>query len=119
MIICPLEGAPLFEGCPVTTCMWNNGRRGCTNNKQRSVNHGEEDTEDSAEELLAIRDVKNFVVVGIFIESVTGKDIQSVKDKDIPDEKKFKEWLSHRGIDSLKNQTIPYQSIVNQIKRSL
>jgi hypothetical protein len=119
MIICPLEGAVLFGGCPVVSCMWNNGKGRCTSTAGGATGNAVNENEDSSsEELDAIRNVKHFVTVGVFIEATTGRDIQSIHAKDIPSEEKFSEWLSKKG-STIRGQQIPYGDIVRQIKAAL
>lgn len=114
MIICPLEGAVLFSDCLAHSCMWNNGGR---------CKHGATDprtpkniADCTPEQLDAVSDIKQTVMVGLFLEAHSGKEISNIKLSDIPGVDVFEAWAANRKINIT---AVDYNVIVSRILKNL
>lgn len=114
MIVCPIEGLVIFSDCRAYSCMWNNG--GQCKNGVRESRIPKSMSDCTPEQLDAIQDVRQTVMVGLFLEAYAEKEISNLKESDIPEKLVFETWAAKRKVNIT---AIEYNTIVSRILKNL
>jgi hypothetical protein len=94
--------------------MWNSNGSCANLRASEEVREPEDYTE---EEAVSVRRIKEFVLVGTFLERSSQKDVTDLREKDFPEASKFFEWLADKKIP--KSASLDYDKIVRSIKGAL